>query len=139
MPGLLEGARRPLLVSPQHRFVFGGYETALWFGEDEVMIAAKHLLDGTHAMRLPCSSVTYIHLMFDAHEVIFAEGTATESFHAGTMGLSAISGQAREDLFRAMPHLRADITAHGPTARRCLKAHEALLLRPAEVHLPQAA
>lgn len=129
-PALLEGARRPLLVSPQHRFVFGGYQSALYFGEDEVMAAALHLTDGVHACRMHCASVTYIHLMFDAHEVIFAEGAATESFHAGSMGLSAISQAAREDLFCAMPHLRGDITAHGPTARRCLKAHEARLLLP---------
>ena len=130
-PSLLEGARRPLLVSPQHRFVFGGYESALYFGEDEVMAAAVHLVDGVNACRMSCASVTYIHLMFDAHEVIFAEGAATESFHAGSMGLSAISPAAREDLFRAMPHLRSDFAAHGPTARRCLKAHEARLLLPA--------
>ncbi len=130
---LLAGARRSLLVSPQHRFVFGGYETALHFGEDEVLAAATHLADGEHAIRLPCPQISYIHLLFDAHEVIFAEGAATESFHAADIGLAAIGGAAREALFEAMPHLRSDSGAHGPAARTCLKAHEARLLLPAHL------
>ncbi len=129
-PHMLDGAKRPLLVSPQHRFVFGGYQSELYFGAPEVMAAATHLEDGVNVWRSPRNQVTYIHLMFDAHEVIFAEGAATESFHAGTMGLSAITGAVREDLFRHMPQLRTDPGSHGPTARCTLKAHEARLLVP---------
>jgi len=138
-PHVLSGAKRPLLVSPQHRFVFEGYNCELYFGEQEVMAAAKHLENGHDVRRAPCACVTYIHLMFDAHEVIFAEGAATESFHAGTMALSAITEAAREDMFLTLPHLRSDPSVHGPTARRCLKAHEARLLRPQALDLPMAA
>ncbi|WP_371224550.1 Hint domain-containing protein [Roseovarius sp. 2305UL8-3] len=138
-PHMLPGAKRSLLVSPQHRFVFGGYQSELYFGDPEVMAAATHLEDGINVWRSPRALVTYIHLVFDAHEVIFAEGAATESFHVGTMGLSAITGAVRKDLFHHMPHLRADPTTHGPTARRILKAHEARLLIPAPQDIAQAA
>lgn len=124
----LFSAKRSLLVSPQHRFVFGGYESELYFGEDEVMVAATHLEDGLHVYREPCPEITYIHLVLDRHEVIFAEGAATESFHAGRMAMTALTGAVREDLLCAMPQLRANPYAHGPTARVCLKAHEAQLL-----------
>lgn len=133
------GARRPLLVSPQHRVLFEGYECELNFGTDEVLAAATHLEDGLNVYRTPCRLVTYIHLMFDTHEVIYAEGAATESFYAGDVGLAAITGAAREDLFATFPALRSDPKSYGDTARTCLKAHEAQLLIPKYLHMRLAA
>lgn len=133
------GARRDLLVSPQHRLLFGGYECELMFGTEEVLAAATHLEDGQTILRCPRPLVTYIHLMFDTHEVIYAEGAPTESFFAGEVGLAAISGFAREKLFAAFPALRSDPVSYGATARYCLKAHEARLLLPQSAALPLAA
>lgn len=133
------GARRDLLVSPQHRLLFEGYDCELMFGTGEVLAAATHLEDGAQVRRSPCPLVSYIHLMFDAHEVIYAEGAPTESFFAGEVGLDAISGFAREALFAAFPDLRSDPASYGETARLCLKAHEARLLLPASAPLSLAA
>ncbi len=126
----LPGAKRGLLVSPQHRFAFGHWQAELMFGEDEVFVSATHMEDGHDVLRMPCASVTYFHILLDRHEVIFAEGAATESFHAGETGMQALSGPAREELYKAMPELRDDLGAHGPTARRVLRKHEAALLLP---------
>ena len=136
---VLDGARAPLLVSPQHRVLFTGYRAELLFGTDEVLVAAKHLIDGRDVILAPQSAVTYVHLMFDRHEVIYAEGAPTESFHAADMGLSAISEAAREELFAIFPALRSDSGAHGATARTCLRAHEARLLRAGHQTTPMAA
>jgi hypothetical protein len=128
---VLDGARRPLLVSPQHRVLFTGYKAELLFGQDEVLVAAKHLVDGHDVRSMERPLVSYFHMMFDRHEVVYAEGAATESFHAGDMGIAAISDAAREDMFTMFPQLRSNPGAHGDTARMCLKAHEAwLLLEP---------
>ena len=126
---VMDGARRPLLVSPQHRILFTGYKAQLLFGESEVLVAAKHLVDGRDVRVLERPRVTYFHMMLDRHEVVYAEGAATESFHAGDVGIGALSPAAREDMFRSFPQLRADLGAYGPTARPCLKKHEAGLLR----------
>jgi hypothetical protein len=133
------GARRSLLVSPQHRVLFEGYYCELNFGADEVLAAATHLEDGVNVYRAPCRLVSYIHLMFDTHEVIYAEGAATESFFAGDIGLAAISGDVREDLFAAFPALRSDPESYGRTARICLKSHEAKLLLPPDLQMSLAA
>ncbi len=66
--------------------------------------------------------------MFDHHEVIYAEGYATESFHAGDVGLGAIAEPAREELFTLFPELRTAPGHHLETARTCLRKHEAALL-----------
>ncbi|MEO0664722.1 MAG: Hint domain-containing protein [Pseudomonadota bacterium] len=126
LPSALEGATAPLLVSPQHRMLFSGYRAELLFGESEVLVAAKHLVDG-HAVRFaPRATVTYMHMMFDRHEVVLANGAATESFFAGDEGLGALTDASREELFAIFPELRS---SHGaPTARRALKAYEAALL-----------
>jgi Ca2+-binding RTX toxin-like protein len=127
---VLDGATAPLLVSPQHRFLFTGYKAELLFGCDEVLVSAKHLVDGRDVGPVSQAAVTYIHVMFDRHEIIYANGAATESFHVGDIGLAAISDAAREELFGIFPELRSHPDTYGPTARPCLKRHEARLLQP---------
>lgn len=124
----MDGARTGFLVSPQHRMLFTGYRAELLFGDSEVLVPAKHLIDGRDVVRREQDEVTYIHIMFDRHEVIYAEGIATESFHAGDVGLSAICEAAREELFALFPELRTAPGHHCETARVCLKKHEAQLL-----------
>ncbi|QIE44086.1 hypothetical protein G5B38_00280 [Pseudohalocynthiibacter aestuariivivens] len=128
-PAVLDGGRAPLLVSPQHRMLFTGYRAEMLFGRSEVLVAAKHLVNGGDIHEAPCDTVTYIHLMLDAHEIIYAEGTATESFYAGSSGLGAITEESREEMFALFPELRWNTGAHGRTARVCLKPHEARLLQ----------
>ncbi|MBE0454482.1 MAG: Hint domain-containing protein [Roseovarius sp.] len=117
-----------LLVSPQHRLLFTGYQTELMFGESEILVAAKHLVNGQDVCLVPCATVTYIHIMFDRHEVIYAEGIATESFYASNTALAAVDNPAREELFAIFPELRSAPGRHRETARPCLKAREAALL-----------
>jgi hypothetical protein len=128
-PGVVTGLETALLVSPQHRMLFTGYRAELLFGESEVLVAAKHLLDGSDVTRQPANHVTYIHMLFDSHEVVYANGAATESFHPGEEGMTAIDAAARCELFSIFPELRADLTQYGRTARRCLRKHEAQMVR----------
>lgn len=125
---LLAGAREDLLVSPQHRVLIGNAATQLLFAQEEVLASAKHLLASGGAKLAPCERVTYLHLMFDQHQIIYANGAATESFHVGDVGLDAVGAQAREEIFSLFPELRSDTSQYGSTARFCLKAHEARLL-----------
>ena len=59
-PGVVTGQDRDLLVSPQHRMMFQGYRAELLFGESEVLVAAKHLVDGIHVTQDAGGTVTYI-------------------------------------------------------------------------------
>ena len=124
----LHGGTGPLLVSPQHRLLLSGARAQMLFGEDEVFVAAAHLRDHLAVRCRRGGDVTYIHLMLDRHEVIFANGAPTESFYPGDGALGALTGPAREEMFALFPHLRSHAGGFGDTARRCLKAHEARLL-----------
>ncbi|MBM1219448.1 Hint domain-containing protein [Ponticoccus sp. SC2-23] len=126
--GVLTGLERDLIVSPQHRLMFNGYRAELLFGEREVLVPALHLVDGIDACIEEIETVTYIHMLFDDHEIVYAEGAATESFHPGEVGLSAITEASRDEIFAIFPELRALPSSFGPAARRSLKRHEARLL-----------
>ncbi|WP_417261627.1 Hint domain-containing protein [Celeribacter sp.] len=119
---------RDLIVSPQHRMLLNGWRSEMLFGTSEAFAAAKHLVNGTTIREARQEMVTYYHLMFDRHEVIFAEGAASESFHVSDYSLTGVADAAREELFALFPELRSMPTHHGDTARKCLKSHEAGLL-----------
>jgi hypothetical protein len=107
----------------------------LLFGEPEVFIPAVHMLGFDGAEPAPAPRVTYIHLMFDCHQIVTANGAPCESFHLAEESLKALHPLAREELFAAYPALRANMAGHGPTARRCLKAFESQALL-ARMHKP---
>jgi hypothetical protein len=67
-------------------------------------------------------------MLFDRHEIIYANGAPTESFFPGDSALDAVSDRSRHEMFEIFPELRSDIGAFGATARLCLRAHEAPLL-----------
>lgn len=127
-PGVVTGLERDIVVSPQHRMLFQGYRAELLFGESEVLVAAAHLVDGVSVTQEQGGNVTYIHMMFDEHEIVYAEGAATESFYPSNVGLTALSNPAREELFALFPELRSSMSGYGHTARRCLKKSETRLL-----------
>ncbi|WP_052249673.1 cadherin-like domain-containing protein [Tateyamaria sp. ANG-S1] len=120
---------RDMLVSPQHRVLVADKKTALYFDESEVLVAAKHLtgMDGIDVVDV--SETTYIHVMFDQHEVILSDGAWTESFQPGDMTLNAMGDAQRAEILELFPELETvDGIANYASARRSLKKHEAKLL-----------
>lgn len=116
------GNDRPLLLSPQHRLLVGNMRTQLYFGEEEVLVAAKHMVDGQTVRIRKVDTVTYHHLLFDNHEIVFSEGVPTESFYPGSYSLPGLDDRARTELFDLFPALRADPIAFGPSARMTVKS-----------------
>ena len=119
---------RDLLVSPQHRMVVEGWKPELLFGEREVLAAAKHLVNNDTIYVQSGGMVEYFHMLFDTHEIVFANGAASESFHPGEVGMSALTDDARDEIYTIFPELRTDIAAYGAAARTSLKGHEAKVL-----------
>lgn len=78
------GNSRELLVSPQHRMLVSGWRAELHFGEPEMLAAAAHLLEMPGVSSAPMAEVEYVHVLFDRHEIVFAEGAPSESFHPGS-------------------------------------------------------
>ncbi|NNE88572.1 MAG: type I secretion protein [Silicimonas sp.] len=119
------GNTRELLVSPQHRMICSGHRAQLHFGEREVLAPAKSLVDDCNVTIEYGGMVTYVHMLFDRHQIVIANGAPSESFYPGGVGLDSIEDAARAEVFRLFPELRSNIGSYGPASRLCVKPHEA--------------
>ena len=73
--------------------------------------------------------VSYIHFMFDQHEVVLSNGAWTESFQPGDYSLNGIGNAQRNEILELFPELEhAEGIKSYQAARRSLKKHEAQLL-----------
>ncbi len=127
------GGDRPtgdLIVSPQHRVLIRGGAAELLFSTPEVLVAAEDLVNDTSIVvdrHLP--EVTYIHLMLERHQVVWANGVETESFHPANTSLGTVSPEQRDRLLGFFPSLSLDPRSYGDFARRNLTAPEAAILQ----------
>jgi hypothetical protein len=118
-----------LIVSPAHRMLVKGAASQALFGVSEVLVRAEDLLNDTtitvdHALR----EVTYIHILLERHNIVFANGVETESFHPSNTALEMIDPGQRDVLTEVMPQVAINPEAYGDYARRNLSASEAALL-----------
>lgn len=97
---------KDLLVSRQHRMLIGSRVAQRMFGEKEVLVSAINLtkLPGVY-VDYKIEKVAYFHLLFDQHEVIFAEGAPTESLFTGPEALKSVSDDAKEEILTLFPEL----------------------------------
>ncbi|WP_425052999.1 Hint domain-containing protein [Psychromarinibacter sp. S121] len=123
------GDHRPLRVSPQHRVLIRDVLSELLFGEPEVLVAAKHLVNGRSVRQVVGGTVEYVHLLFDAHEVVFSEGLPTESFLPGPQTTALFEAEILDEICTLFPELDPRTgDGYGPAARRTLKEYEGRVL-----------
>ena len=124
------GNTRPLVVSPHHRLLISGWRAELLFGEPEVLVAAKALVNDHSILRQEGGHVDYFHVLFDQPELIYAEGAVAESLFLGKESLMALSEEAREEIETLFPELaETGNVAHLTTARRVLTTIETRALQ----------
>lgn len=119
---------RDTLFSQQHRLLVTGWRAELLFGEGEVLVAARHLVGaGGVEIAGDVTSVSYVHLMFDDHQVVFANGLEAESFLPGPGAIDGLGAELREEILALFPDLDAD-EAMRP-ARALLRGWEGAMLQ----------
>jgi len=119
-----------LLVSPDHRVMVKGARARAMFNTDEVLVTARDLVnDQSIYVDRSMREVQYIHMLLPNHEVVFANGVESESFHPASAGLENLSDGDRARLFAQVPEIEADANAYGAYARRVVSSPEAAILR----------
>ena len=113
--------KRALCVSRQHRMLITS-------GAGEVLVAAHRLteLPGVYVDK-DRMAVDYTHILFEEHELVFAEGAPSESLLVAPRSLAALEPDARAELTKLFPDLidqaekaaSARLIPEGP-AVRCL-------------------
>ena len=120
------GAVEDLLVSPQHRILVADTWAELLFGESEVLVKAKDLInDRTIQKDNSKSEVVYFHLLFDQHQIISANGVATESYLPGPATMKNFDAGTQEEILELFPEIASKPSSYGPAARPMLKRYEA--------------
>lgn len=104
-PGVM-GNPRPLTVSPHHRMFLYRREARALAGAAELLVQARHLVDGQGIRRHEGGHVVYHGLVFDRHEVIYAEGVPCESLMVCPETLTGLPADLAEPLGAAFPGLR---------------------------------
>ena len=97
---------RDLLVSRQHRVFLRSAIAERMFGVKEVLVAAIKLV-GLPGIEIAedVDDVTYFHILFDQHEIVFSNGAATESLFTGPEALKAVSEDARAEILQLFPDI----------------------------------
>ncbi len=126
------GSGRPdeeLLVSPEHRMLIKGDVARSLFNTPEVLVSAKDLINNnTVTVDLAVREVTYVHLLLPQHQVLWANGIETESFHPASASLAALDQNDRKRLLELNARLEYEPHAYGSFARRNLSSSEAAIL-----------
>jgi hypothetical protein len=99
------GNPRPLVVSPHHRLFLYRREARALAGAADLLVQARHLVDGAGIRRREGGVVVYHGLVFDAHEVIYAEGVPCESLQVCPEALTRLPADLAEPLGAAFPGL----------------------------------
>ncbi|WP_299027386.1 Hint domain-containing protein [uncultured Sulfitobacter sp.] len=109
--------RRDLLVSRQHRMLVQSAVAERMFGTRQALISAIKLtaLPGIYVDE-QVTEVSYFHILFDAHEVIHAEGAPSESLFTGPEALKSIPAAARAELQSIFPELCTSDHCSSPAA-----------------------
>lgn len=116
LPGVM-GNPAALTVSPHHRLFLYRPDARPVAGVAELLVQARHLVDETRIVRLRGGVVEYFSLVFDQHEVIYAEGVPCESLRVAPATLAQLPSALADPLRRAFPgmeqrvHIGAEVAA----------------------------
>ena len=120
------GATQDLLLSPQHRILVEGYWSELLFGELEVLVKAKDLLNDLSVRPdTTLTRVTYYHMMFDRHQIVCANGVECESYLPGPSTMKGFDRQTQAEILQLFPKMAPDGSGYSQAARAIIKSREA--------------
>jgi hypothetical protein len=124
---------RPLRLGQGHRLRVSGWQAELLFDAEAVLASAKTFVNGVDiVIDHSAETVTYIHLMFDRHEVVLAENVPCETLQPGPDAMRAIDELVgRADLVQQEP-------MPGTTDNEAIRAVLRILSRDEEVVLRAA-
>lgn len=122
---------RDLHLSQQHRLLHSDLRNELLFTESHLLVPAKGLVNNkTITIDLDVASLEYVHLLFDAHEIVYVDGIEAESFALGEWSYGTLTEEAREEINTIFPDLSSDVMDHFKTAYPALTVNETTVLLP---------
>lgn len=112
-----------LLVSPDHRLFIYQRTDELGAGRAELLVKARHLVNGTTVTVDEGGFVDYFQLLFDSHQIIYAEGIAAESMLINSRTRAVLPADLSQSLGK-------HVKGHSDLPHAGLDVNEGLLKRP---------
>lgn len=122
-----------LIVSQQHRMFLYQRNRVAGLPTAEVLVQAKHLVDNEHIFLREGGFVDYFSLVFDQHEIIYAEGVPAESLMVSEATLSRLPPELAAGVKRQLPGL-SQLQHFGTEAGQQMLS----LIKPQAVHILRA-
>lgn len=119
------GLKQDIVVAPGQRIVLSGSEVEYLFGQEAVLVPARHLVGGRAVRPVDCPPVvTYSQLILPEHETLMAAGTIIESLYIGRIRRKPqkLAASILADLDRAT------LPDHRGAIYQVLKPFDALIL-----------
>lgn len=115
-PGYLRNSGT-LIVSQHHRMFLYQRQRPEGFGQSELLIQARHLVDGRGIFLREGGFTDWFSLVFDQHEIIYAEAIPCESLMVTPATLPRLPQRLAEEVAQHLPHLH-HIQHHGEETDR---------------------
>ena len=127
---LREGAAVQTKAGGPRRRGWAGSRRRVLFNTPEVLVSAKDLVNqSTITTDVNLREVTYVHLLLPSHQIVWANGVETESFHPASASLASLDDEDRARLLALHPQLETEAHSYGSFARRNLNASEVAILK----------
>jgi Hint domain len=94
-----------LIVSQHHRMFLYQRQKVAGLATSELLVQAKHLVDGERVFLREGGYVDYLSLVFDHHEIIYAEGVPAESLMVNDATVNRLPGELSADVKARFPGL----------------------------------
>lgn len=95
-----------LIVSGEQQVLLNGKRAREMFHEDEVLISARDLVDERRVViDYTVRDIVYYHILVQNHEVVWANGVPSESFHPANTDIASLDSEQRDPLFLRYPQL----------------------------------
>lgn len=112
-----------LIVSPDHRLFIYQREDRLGAGRSELLVKVRHLVNGDTVRVQDGGFVDYFQLLFDGHQIIYAEGIAAESMLIDSRTKAVLPPELSDAMGDVIP-------GHSDLPHAGLDVSEPLLNRP---------
>ena len=93
-----------LVLSPDHRLFVYQRQDRLGAGRHEVLVKVRHLINDDTVFQQDGGFVDYFQLLFDQHQIIYAEGIAAESLLIDPRTRAALPAHLDENVRRGHGH-----------------------------------
>lgn len=112
-----------LIIGPEHRLFIYQRSDALGAGRAEILVRARHLVNGDTVIQETGGYIDYYQLLFDTHQIIFAEGIAAETLLIDPRTRTALPQEVDDTL-------SATFATHSASRHQAFEVSEKLLNHP---------